>query len=360
MTGIVAGLILLCILVVVHELGHFLFAKALGVRVLTFSVGFGPKLFSFKRKETEYRFSAILLGGYVKMYGESFTDEVSDAEKKYSFMHQAIWKKSLIAFGGPLFNFILPVLLFFFMFIGSETTLSPVVGTVLPNQAAAAAGLKAGDRILALDGNKVETFAELVEQVSNKPGIPVLLEIERKEASNTITKLQLRVVPEAEVNTHPLYQGEFIGRIGVMPAVQKPQIAVVHPASVAAKAGLLSFDEVLTVDKVPVLSAADLLEKISNFPGENLALVVKRTLSDGSESVLPILLPSRSQKPWSYKVDKAMKRFAVTEDELVDATFKKQIESSSSLIAEVEKLDWQHRGIAFIDGTLAGVEDDSA
>ena len=101
---ILAGILLLGILVAFHELGHFLFAKMLGVRVLVFSIGFGPKIFSFTFKGTEYRLSLIPLGGYVRMFGDSIDDELKDEEKKYSFLYQPTWKKSLIAFAGPLFN----------------------------------------------------------------------------------------------------------------------------------------------------------------------------------------------------------------------------------------------------------------
>src|SRR3989338_5382129 len=101
--GILAGLLLLCILVVIHELGHFWVAKLLGVRVLTFSVGFGPKLLKTTRGGTEYALSAIPLGGYVKMLGESPDEELSEEEQKQSFLGQKIWKKSLIAFAGPFF-----------------------------------------------------------------------------------------------------------------------------------------------------------------------------------------------------------------------------------------------------------------
>jgi regulator of sigma E protease len=133
---ILAGIILLGVLIVFHELGHFLFAKALGVRVLVFSVGFGPKIWGFKKGETEYRLSAIPLGGYVRMFGESLEEELREPEKKISFMHQPIWRKSLIAFAGPLFNFILPIILFFFLLVGAEEVFAPRIVTLAKDGAA--------------------------------------------------------------------------------------------------------------------------------------------------------------------------------------------------------------------------------
>ncbi len=359
MMGIISGLVLLCVLVVVHELGHFLFAKALGVRVLTFSIGFGPRLFGFKRGETEYRFSAVLLGGYVKMYGESLTDVVSDEDKKHSFMHQPVWKKSLIAFAGPLFNFILPVLLFFFVLLGSETVLLPVAGVVLPDQAAAKAGLQQGDRILAVDGQVVGTFTEVVKKVSAKPEQPIQLEIERLNAAGTKEHLQLTVVPTAEPNSHPLYQGESIGRMGMMPAIQKPIIAVVHPESIAAKAGLLNFDEVIEIDGKAIASAKELFDRLQQNPHQAFQLKIKRLLPEGKATMLSILLPASSEILPSFKLNTQIKRYAVTEDELEDASFQKQIKQTAVLMRTVQAQVGLQRGLAFVDGTLAGVDPNS-
>jgi regulator of sigma E protease len=360
MMGIIAGLVLLCILVVVHELGHFIFAKALGVRVLTFSVGFGPKLFGFKRGETEYRFSAILLGGYVKMYGESFTDVVEEEDKKHSFMHQPVWKKSLIAFAGPLFNFILPVLLFFFVLLGSESVLLPVAGVVLPDQAADKAGLLQGDRILAVNGQAVSTFTEVVQEVSSKPGQAIGLDIERLDAAGAKKHVKLTVVPTAEPNPHPLYQGQSIGRMGVMPAIQKPQIAVLHSQSVAAKAGFLNYDEVVSVDGYAVASAKELFDRLLQNPQQAFELKVKRLLSDGSTTILKLTLPVNGNPVPTFKLDGKMKRYAVTEDEIEEAIFQEQVAQAAMLMRAAEKQIGLQRGLAFIDGTLLGVDPKSA
>src|SRR5258706_10260374 len=161
MFSIVSGIILLCVLVVVHEFGHFIVAKMMGVRVLTFSVGFGPKLLKWTKGGTEYCLSAIPLGGYIKMVGESPTDELTEEEKGVSFLYQPIWKKSLIALAGPAFNLILPVILFFFLFFGNSTFPLPVVGTTFLCDPAARAGLLPGDMIRKVNGNDVETFFDV-------------------------------------------------------------------------------------------------------------------------------------------------------------------------------------------------------
>ena len=201
---VLAGLILLGVLITFHELGHFLFAKWLGVRVLVFSIGFGPKLIGFKRGETEYRLSAIPLGGYVKMFGESLEEEMSPEEKKRSFMHQAIWRKSLIAVAGPLFNFILPIILFFMLLVGHEQVFAPRVGTLLVGGVAEKSGLHVDDLIIAVDKSPVESFNQVADKIASSPDREVTLRIKRKTGATTFEELDVVVRPERKVSGNPL------------------------------------------------------------------------------------------------------------------------------------------------------------
>src|ERR1044071_9802300 len=131
MMTVVAFVVLLGVLITVHELGHFVVAKLCGVRVLTFSIGFGPRLVGFTRGDTEYRIGALPLGGYVKMYGDDPNDDVPVEEQRRSFLHQPFFKKSAIAAAGPFANFVLPIALFFGLYIGTEKVADAVVGTVV-------------------------------------------------------------------------------------------------------------------------------------------------------------------------------------------------------------------------------------
>src|SRR5438309_11401405 len=135
-------LLFLGVLVFVHELGHFLVAKWLNVKVLRFSIGFGPRIFGFTRGETEYRISWIPLGGYVKMAGEQPYEELPPEEAKRGFLAQAPWKRALIVAAGPVFNLVFPVLVYFFVFLGAHETLSTRVGSVEPGLPAAEAHLQ--------------------------------------------------------------------------------------------------------------------------------------------------------------------------------------------------------------------------
>ncbi|MFN7065961.1 MAG: M50 family metallopeptidase, partial [Aquificaceae bacterium] len=149
------------VLVWFHELGHFIMAKLFGVKVEVFSIGFGPVIFGKKLGETEYRLSALPLGGFVKLYGEE--GEIKDLR---AFSSKPNWQKILIAFGGPLFNFILAVLLFAFVFsinkqIPKYLYEKPVVGYVVEGSLSQKLGIKEGDLILSINSKRVESWKEV-------------------------------------------------------------------------------------------------------------------------------------------------------------------------------------------------------
>ncbi len=278
---ILAGLILLGVLIVFHELGHFLFAKLLGVRVLVFSVGFGPKLFGFNYKGTEYRLSAIPLGGYIRMFGESLEEELTEEEKKMSFMHQPIWRKSLIAVAGPLFNFILPVFLFFGLLIGSEKVFAPKVGTLLPDSPADKAGMLVGDVVKRVDGVPIESFSDLATLVSKSPGQKLNFDIERKVAEQTAT-LTIPITPEAKAEPNPFAKDKMVGRVGIMPGVERP-IILVGQNSPFAQLGLRNFDEIKAINNVEINSNSELIKNLKNIkPGD----IIKANRSDNNNQII--------------------------------------------------------------------------
>ncbi|MEI6790176.1 MAG: RIP metalloprotease RseP [Myxococcaceae bacterium] len=235
--GIFAGLLLLCILVVIHELGHFWVAKLLGVRVLTFSVGFGPKLLKITRGGTEYCLSLIPLGGYVKMLGESPDEVLSEEEQKQSFLGQKIWKKSLIAFAGPFFNLVLPLFLFFAVAIGPQKIYKPVLGEILEGKAAYRAGLKPGDLVTAINSQPIHSFSEMVKEVSAHPGQSLSFEILRQGE-----KKIFNVTPEVD---------QKVGRIGVALS-DPPQYDTVQVGALGALK--IAFSNTLDMIKMTLLS----------------------------------------------------------------------------------------------------------
>ena len=178
--AVVSALIALGILIVFHELGHFLVAKKTGVGVLTFSIGFGPKIFGKKVGETEYLVSAFPLGGYVKMVGEDPDQEVQAIDSERSFSNQGLAKRFAIVAAGPVFNFILSILVFtcIFVFFGMPV-LTTQIGGVEPNSPAAQAGLQKGDRILSIGTQPIEKWEDLSMQIKESGGKPLVLRVER-------------------------------------------------------------------------------------------------------------------------------------------------------------------------------------
>lgn len=183
-----AAIIGLGILIVFHEFGHFLLAKFSGVGVLTFSVGFGPKLWVTKRGGTEYALSAFPLGGYVKMVGEDPDEEVQQSDIERSFAHKGLFRRTAIVAAGPGFNLLLAVILLLvvFLFYGVPI-LSTQVGGVQKGSPAESAGIRKGDVIVALNGQAVKDWEELSTGIKASRGNPVALQLRRDDQVIAVT-----------------------------------------------------------------------------------------------------------------------------------------------------------------------------
>ena len=156
--SVVSLIVLLGVLIFAHELGHFLMAKKSGVGVLKFSLGFGPKIIGKKIGETEYLLSAVPLGGYVKLLGEADVEGLSAEEQKRSFSKQSVLKRILIVAAGPVFNFLLAIVIFTAVFMWGVPVLTSQIGSIQEDSPAFAAGLKEGDVVIALDGVPVSRW----------------------------------------------------------------------------------------------------------------------------------------------------------------------------------------------------------
>jgi regulator of sigma E protease len=178
-TTILSTIIVLGILVFVHELGHFLLAKRLGVGVLTFSLGFGKKLIGKKIGETQYQIAAVPLGGFVKLIGENPEEEVKEEDRARSFSMQPIWKRFLIISAGPFFNFLLAAALFSSINLFGIPFYPSKLGEVSPGLPAEKAGLKKGDVILSIDGEEVSRWDDLSKIIRNSKGKDLLLKGKR-------------------------------------------------------------------------------------------------------------------------------------------------------------------------------------
>lgn len=209
--SLIYAVILFGFLIFIHELGHFIAAKLSGVKVLKFSIGFGPKVLGRKIGETEYLLSAVPLGGYVKMYGEDAGDEPID--EKRSFKHQPVYKKIFIVLAGPLFNIFSAVFLFWVVYIYGIPVLKPIIGEVMENSPAYISGLKRGDEILEIGTKKINNWFDMAQEIQQNPGKNLLFKIKREDNFLTVS-----ITPEARETKNLFGEKISVGQIGIKPA----------------------------------------------------------------------------------------------------------------------------------------------
>jgi regulator of sigma E protease len=250
--NIVSVVVLLGVLIFAHELGHFLVAKRSGVGVLKFSLGFGPRIIGKKIGETEYLLSLIPLGGYVKLLGESPEEGLSEEDEKRSFLKQPVLKRIAIVAAGPLFNILLALLIFTVVNMIGLPVLTSEIGALQPDSAALAAGLRAGDRIIAVDGITVTKWDEISEIISQSNGRSLRIAVRRDGAP-----LEVTVVPRLMKGTNVFGETVETYKIGISPT---PHTVVErrNPFS-AFGAGLR---QTWTVSKLTVVSIIKMFEGV--------------------------------------------------------------------------------------------------
>ncbi len=210
---VIPTLIVLGILVFIHELGHFILSKKLGVGVITFSLGFGPKIIGKKIGETQYQIAAIPLGGFVKLVGENPEEEIKEEDKERAFSTQPIWKRFLIVAAGPFFNFILAMVLFSVINLFGIPSLLPKVGEVSPGLPAEKAGLRKGDLIVSVNKEKVSKWDELSKIIRSSEGKELTLEVKRDEKI-----FEIKVSPQASTQKNIFGEEVKIFLIGITPS----------------------------------------------------------------------------------------------------------------------------------------------
>ncbi len=245
-------IVLVGVLVFVHELGHLVWAKYFGVRVLKVSLGFGPRLAGFRRGETEYVISALPLGGYVRMLGENPWDEVRPKDADRSFANLNLFRRFVIVLAGPAMNLVFPILLYFVVFLGDDKLTPASVGVVFPDRPADGK-LLPGDLVTAVDGDAVSTFYGLSRIVEKNPG---------KALHFTVTRdghtIEQTITPVRSEKERPLELNEEVGRIGVMPHHPLAVLGVTSPSSPAGAARLRTFDVIVTAAGRPITRFIDL------------------------------------------------------------------------------------------------------
>lgn len=237
-------------LIFFHELGHYLVARWMGVHVVEFSIGFGPRILNFKGKQEreslppmEWSIALLPIGGFVKMLGADPTEEVPAEIRDVALNFKPVWRRFLIALAGPLFNLILPFIIFFIVGLTTSTVPSSVMGDVNPGGPAWAAGIRPGDRITAVGGEPVRTWSEFASAIRDYPDQDVEVRWDRLGEEQSAI-----VHPVAETQVIiPNVMSETQGRVGVTNSFG---LSILHvaPGSPAARAGLRDLDAIVTVD----------------------------------------------------------------------------------------------------------------
>lgn len=296
MTTILSFVFVLGVLIFVHELGHFVMARRIGVRVLTFSLGFGPKILSIKRGDTDYCISAIPLGGYVKMAGENPEEERTGASDE--FLSKSKWQRFQVLVMGPVMNLALAwVVMALVLYQGAPVpsfeTQPVVVGAFEDDSVAREAGIQPGDKILAVNGNEVKDWNSFHMAIATLANREVTLLIER---DGQRVEKQLTPVPKSKYE---------IGTIGVLP-ILNPEVRRVNPGEAADQAGLRPGDVVLAVDGERNVGYERLVEIIRAHPDKPLVFEVKRASGAIEQvSVTPRVVGEYARvgaEFWTYEV----------------------------------------------------------
>jgi regulator of sigma E protease len=272
---LIAFIFILGSAVILHEFGHFIVAKLFGIRVETFSVGFGPRLFGRKWGHTDYRVSAIPLGGYVKLGGDESNAPLegagaSDIPPEEMYNLRPRWQRITVALAGPIMNVLTALAIPFagaFMY-GVPATPAPVVYNVDKNGAAAAAGLQPGDRIISFNGIKTPTWDTINGEALLAPGRPLPLIVERNGS-----EIPLTITPTTHTeNGESAGTLDFVPDYGGLPAV----VVDVAAGSPAADAGLKEDDRFVSIGGEPVRSSAQVTEYVRNHNGQPIQMTVQR------------------------------------------------------------------------------------
>ena len=316
MNTIAAFLFVLGVLVFVHELGHFMAARRLGVRVLTFSLGFGPKLLKFRRGDTEYCISAIPLGGYVKMAGENLDDSRTGASDE--FLSRSKWERFQILIMGPAMNILLAIIVMAVVLAqGAEVPVyedqPPVVGAVTADSPAERAGIQRGDRILSVAGEGVETWGDLFLAVGTRPNRDVSVAYMRDGQTRT-------------VSLRPDSQTRFeLGSIGVLPDIN-PIVSSVIAGEPAAAAGIKDGDVVLAVDGERMATREQLIDAISRSAGREIELTIQRGTEQVQIRATPVQRGDRGML--GVYVTEPTRRFDPSALEAIQLSIQRNIEFS--------------------------------
>ncbi len=273
---LVAFALMLGVLIIVHEYGHYFVARRVGVKVLRFSVGFGRAVWSKRmgRDGTEWAIGMFPLGGYVKMLDEREGD-VAPEELHRSFNRQSVWRRMAIVVAGPAANLLLAILVYWGLFWHGMEELKPIMGMPVVASPAAMAGFENGERVLKVGGELVQTWQDMRWVLLRRAVDQDLIELEVINQRNEITIRRLDVSAARADG----WEGDALEKLGLSfyrPRIP-PVIGQISPDSAAAAAGLTPGDEVLLIDNTPISTWSDVVHTVRSSPGKPLNIEIQRS-----------------------------------------------------------------------------------
>ncbi len=302
-------LVLVGVLVLIHELGHFAVAKLLDVKVLRFSLGYGRPLVRVKLGETEYQIGVFPIGGYVRIMGiEGEGESVDKRDAGRSFASRPLWQRLAIVFAGPAANLLLPVVIYFAFFAGHTSLPAAVIGDVRDNGVAARAGLEPGDRVLEIDGRAVRYFEDIERIVQSSPGKELHIRVQRgsKVFERYVTPIEQTVWSKERDGTMTRQ-----GWVGIWHAPFVPLVGVIDSQSPAARAGLRTNDLLISIDGEPVRNWSDVAHHLGKLARRSSIVYFRGTGVPGVPAI-ELLAPGFADLVPETRVDGALKRVTYT------------------------------------------------
>lgn len=271
LTMLLAFAATILVIVAIHEYGHYLAMRIFGVKVLTFSIGFGPKLLRWRSAGgTEFVLSAIPLGGYVKPLDRRDSVVVAE-EQEQEFSQKPAWQRVIVYAAGPVANFLLAIVLYWAVFMNGQLAVPPVIGDVTPNTPAASAGLQYGDEIIALGGRDVHSWQQLSMGLLRFVGDTEPVALNLRDEHGQERAVALDITPWSKDLDGPVFE-----LLGFAPRPLPAVLGSVNPESAAARAGLAEGDKVLSVNGEPIANWNEWVERIRTAPNERLVVALER------------------------------------------------------------------------------------
>lgn len=270
---VVAAVLLLGPLIAIHEFGHYWVARKLGVKVLIYSIGFGPTVFNWTSKKSgiQYRLSALPLGGYVKMLDEREGD-VKGEDLPYAFNRQAPWKRIAIVAAGPLINLIFAILLFWILFLPKQEQLNTRIGKVMPNTPAAVAGLQTGDKVVAIDGKSTPSWETLNFALVDRAGETGQIQVQA-EHQGQLKNFNLPIQHFLKDQSQSAL--DTLGFLPYRPKID-PVIDQLVPDGAAIRQGLQKGDRIIAINGVKTPDWFDVVDIVQKSPEKLLKIDVER------------------------------------------------------------------------------------